>query len=85
MEASRIRVAGFFWGQSARLVGREVMPYVKAMAILERIMQDGLDFGRSSDFNVFWMWQALVPGHGWRDIYIYLYKYFPTRNGDFPC
>ena len=27
--------------QSARLVGREVMPYVKAMAILERIMQDG--------------------------------------------
>jgi hypothetical protein len=30
-----------------RLVGREVMPYVKAMATLERILQDGHGYFRS--------------------------------------
>ena len=30
-----------------RLVGREVMPYVKAMATLERILQDGHGHFRS--------------------------------------
>ena len=45
----------------ARLVGREVMPYVKAMATLERIMQEDVGCHENPGPERTDGWKLMVP------------------------